>query len=110
MFMLKKTAFSFLFVLAACVFSCAQQKESKRPSPPARTQCKFSDGKTITVHYSSPRVRGRKIVGELVPYGQVWRTRGHEATTFVVDENSITAERISLPTGTYPIFTVPDPD
>ena len=110
MFMLKKTAFSFLFVLAACVFSCAQQKESKRPSPPARTQCKFSDGKTITVDYSSPRVRGRKIFGELVPYGEVWRTGANEATTFVVDENFITAEGISLPAGSYTIFTVPNPD
>ena len=108
--MLKKTAFSFLFVLAACVFSCAQQKESKRPSPPARTQCKFSDGKTITVDYSSPRVRGRKIFGELVPYGEVWRTGANEATTFVVDENFITAEGISLPAGSYTIFTVPNPD
>ena len=108
--MLKKTAFSFLFVLTACVFSCAQQKESKRPSPPARTQCKFSDGKTITVDYSSPRVRGRKIFGELVPYGEVWRTGANEATTFVVDENFITAEGISLPAGSYTIFTVPNPD
>src|SRR3989475_8088701 len=109
MFMLKKTAFSFLFVLTACVFSCAQQKESKRPSPPARTQCKFSDGKTITVDYSSPRMKGRKIFGELVPYGEVWRTGANEATTFVADEN-LFAAKTSIPAGSYTIFTLPGPD
>src|SRR5438034_6798201 len=110
MFMLKKTAFSFLFVLAACVFSCAQQKESKRPSPPAQAQCEFSDGKTITVDYSSPRVRGRKIFGELVPYGKVWRTGANEATTFVTNENLITVKGTRIPPGSYTIFTVPNSD
>ena len=107
--MLKKTAFSFLFVLAACVFSCAQQKESKRPSPPARTQCKFSDGKTITVDYSSPRVRGRKIFGELVPYGKVWRTGANEASTFVPSTDVVVGGK-NLPAGNYTIFTVPNAD
>jgi len=38
-------------------------------SPPAKADCKFSDGKTIHVDYSSPRMRGRKIFGDLVPFG-----------------------------------------
>ncbi len=69
--MLKKTVFAILLVVAACVTSYPQQDESKRPSPAAKAQCKFSGGKTITVDYSSPRMRGRKIFGELVPYGEV---------------------------------------
>jgi len=110
MFMLKKTAFAILLVVAACVTSYAQQDESKRPSPAAQAQCKFSGGKTITVDYSSPRMRGRKVFGELVPYGKVWRTGANEATTFVTDESLITVKGTDIPAGRYTIFTVPNPD
>ena len=51
---MKKIAIAVLFVFALCLISSAQDK-SKRPSPPEQAQCKFSDGKTITVDYSSPR-------------------------------------------------------
>jgi Protein of unknown function (DUF2911) len=90
-------------LLAAC------QDKSKKPSPPAQAQCKLSDGKTITVNYSSPRAKGRKIFGDLVPYGQVWRTGANEATTFVTDANlSVGGKDVSA--GSYTIFTVPNPD
>ena len=108
--MLKKTAFAILLVVAACVTSYPQQDESKRPSPAAKAQCKFSGGKTITVDYSSPRMRGRKIFGELVPYGEVWRTGANEATTFVTNENLLMVKGSDVPAGSYTIFTVPDPD
>jgi hypothetical protein len=110
MFMLKKKAFAFLFVLATCVISCAQQDGSKRPSPAARAQCKLSGGKTITVDYSSPRMRGRKVFGELVPYGEVWRTGANEATTFVTTEDLIAVKGTNIPAGSYTIFTVPNLD
>jgi hypothetical protein len=103
---MKKIAISVLFVFALCLISSAQDK-SKRPSPPEQAQCKFSDGKTITVDYSSPRAKGRKIFGELVPFGQVWRTGANEATTFVAN-TSISTEGRDIPAGNYTIFTVPD--
>jgi len=90
-------------VLAAC------QDKSKRPSPPAQAQCKLSDGKTITVDYSSPRAKGRKIFGGLVPYGQVWRSGANEATTFVTDAN-LTVGGKYVPAGNYTIFTIPTAD
>ncbi|PYX55589.1 MAG: hypothetical protein DMG76_17615 [Acidobacteria bacterium] len=110
MFMLKKTTFAILLVVATCAISHAQQGESKRPSPAAQAQCKFSGGKTITVNYSSPRMRGRKVFGELVPYGKVWRAGANEATTFITDESLITVEGTNIPAGSYTIFTVPNPD
>ena len=106
--MLKKTAFAIPFVLTAFIISGAQQDGSKRPSPAARAQCKFSGGKTITVDYSSPRMRGRKVFGELVPYGEVWRTGANEATTFVTNEDLITVKGTNIPAGSYTIFTVPN--
>ena len=58
----------------------AQQDKGQRPSPPAQAVFHFADGKTVTVDYSSPRAKGRKIFGGLVPYGQVWRAGANEAT------------------------------
>jgi Protein of unknown function (DUF2911) len=77
----KQIVFLTSLLLTFTVLGVCQDK--KPASPPAQAQCKFSDGKTITVNYSSPRAKGRKIFGDLVPYGQVWRTGANEATTFV---------------------------
>ena len=92
----------------------AQQDKSKRPSPPASAECKFSDGKTIKTDYSSPRAKGRKIFGQesekaVVPYGKIWRTGANEATTFVTDTN-VTVGGKSIPAGSYTLFTIPNAD
>lgn len=106
-----KTRIAILSLFFVTVFSLslasAQEDSSKRPSPAAQAQCKFNDGKSITVDYSSPRAKGRKIFGELVPYGKVWRTGANEATTFVTDGNLIVGSK-DVPAGNYTIFTVPD--
>src|SRR5258708_38831404 len=83
----------------------AQNKES-RPSPPAKATCNLAGGKTITVDYSSPRMKGRKIFGELVPYGKIWRAGANEATTLVTDTN-VTVGGTAVPEGSYTIFTIP---
>ena len=106
---MKRMVLTILFMFALCLVATAQQDKSQRPSPPAQAQCKFSDGKTITVDYSSPRMKGRKIFGELVPYGEVWRTGANDATTFVTAAN-LTAEGKDIPAGNYTIFTVPTQD
>ena len=106
--MQKKIVFLTSLLLAFTTLAACQDK-GKRPSPAAQAQCKFSDGKTITVNYSSPRAKGRKVFGELVPYGEVWRTGANEATTFVADAN-LTVGGKDVPAGNYTIFTVPNPD
>src|SRR6201982_2506787 len=108
-FMQKRIAFLMCMVLALSIAAAAQaggggnQAAQTRPSPPASAQCKFSDGKSIKLDYSSPRVKGRKIFGELVPYGQVWRTGANEATTFVTDTN-LSVGGTAVPAGSNPIF------
>ena len=52
----------------------------KLPSPPQQAS-ETLDGKLITIDYSAPSMRGRKIMGELVPYDKVWRTGANAATT-----------------------------
>jgi hypothetical protein len=108
--MLKRTIFIAALTLVCTTFAAAQEDKNKRPSPPAQSQCKFSDGKTITVDYSSPRAKGRKIFGGLVPYGEVWRTGANDATTFVVDQSLAAAKGTNVPAGSYTIFTVPTAD
>lgn len=108
--MMKKTAIAILFVFTLSLVAAAQQDKSKRPSPPAQAQCKFSDGKSITVDYSSPRVNGRKIFGGLVPYGEVWRTGANEATSFVTEDDVFAVKGTKIPAGHYTIFTVPEAD
>jgi hypothetical protein len=107
--MTKRTALAALLLPVLTLIACAQQDQSKRPSPAAQAQCKFSDGKTVKTDYSSPRVKGRKIFGGLVPYGQVWRTGANEATTLVTDTNIKVGDK-DVPAGSYTLFTVPNAD
>ncbi|HXY03854.1 MAG TPA: DUF2911 domain-containing protein [Terriglobales bacterium] len=98
-----------MLVFGAIAPAQMSKDKSQRPSPPAQAQCKFSDGKTISVDYSSPRTKGRKIFGDLVPYGEVWRTGANEATTFVTTAD-LKAGNVQVPAGNYTIFTVPNQD
>lgn len=85
----------------------AQQDKSKRPSPPASTKCELASGKSITIDYSSPRMRDRKIFGALVPYGEVWRAGANEATTFVTTSDLMVGDA-HVPAGSYTLFTLPE--
>jgi Protein of unknown function (DUF2911) len=103
----RKTA-AFLTFLLAGVAGCAVPGQSQVASPPARAACKFSDGKSITVDYASPRMRGRKIFGDLVPYGEVWRAGANEATSFVTNTALVVGGK-DVPAGGYTLFTLPTP-
>jgi hypothetical protein len=87
----------------------AAQDKAARPSPPAKATCSLGDGATVTVDYSSPRAKGRKIFGGLVPYGEVWRLGANEATTFVVSSD-VNVGGTKVPAGSYTIFAVPNAD
>ena len=82
-----------------------QQDTSKRPSPPGRAEITLS-GKKVTVNYGRPSMRGRKIFGELVPFGQVWRTGANEATSFTT-EADLNIGGARVPAGKYTLYTVP---
>lgn len=98
-----------LLAVTTIVSAQTGQDKSKRPSPPANAECKFSDGKTVKIDYSSPRAKGRTVFGGLVPYGEVWRTGANEATTFVAGTN-VNVGGKDVPAGSYTIFTVPKAD
>ena len=93
----------------ASIAVVAQQDKGSRPSPPAKAECKLATGKTVTIDYSSPRAKGRKIFGGLVPYGQIWRAGANEATAFVTTSD-ISVGGTAVPAGKYTVFTIPAED
>ena len=81
------------------------QMEKPLPSPAAQAEVTLN-GKPVTIHYNSPRMRGRKIMGELVPYGKVWRTGANPATSFVTDTDLMVGD-LHVPAGKYTLYTLP---
>ncbi len=98
---MKKIFVSFLCLLF--VISVSAQK--KRPSPSATAEGTIGGAK-ITITYSQPSANGRKIMGGLVPFGEVWRTGANEATVFETDK-AISVEGKELAAGKYELFTIP---
>ncbi|MEJ2880726.1 DUF2911 domain-containing protein [Pedobacter sp. GR22-6] len=100
----------FILTLVAGIFAAstvnAQEDKSKRPSPPAVAKETIKSGATLTIDYSQPSLKGRKIGTELAPYGKVWRTGANEATTFKVDK-AVKVEGKPLPAGTYSLHSIP---
>jgi hypothetical protein len=101
---LKSLFLTFVGILAVSVLF-AQADKSKRPSPP-ETASGTVAGSTITINYSSPAVKGRKIWGGLVPYDQVWRTGANEATIFETSKD-IQVEGKELKAGKYSLYSIP---
>ncbi len=103
---MQKSRSAILAMLAPIILtalSCAQQKPA---SPPGEASVKFEDGKTVTIEYSRPSMRGRKIFGGLVPYDQVWRTGANAATSLKTDVD-ITIDDANVPAGSYTLYSLP---
>src|SRR5262252_3418278 len=110
---MKRTA---AFLVVGCLtvgmmalLGSAQEDKSQRPSPPASASCDLGGGKTITTDYSSPRLKGRKMIGGVEPYGKVWRNGANEATTFVTTTDLMVGGT-HVPAGSYTIFVIPNQD
>ena len=107
---MKKMIISKAFILAFVAMFItslvwAQEDKSKRASPPATATGKVGSA-VITINYSSPGVKGRKIWGDLVPYDKVWRAGANEATIFETSKD-IMVEGKSLPAGKYSLYAIP---
>ncbi len=97
-----------LLAAALLLSTACLTAQSPRPSPAASSSCTFAGGKTLSIHYSSPRMKGRKIFGGLVPYGKVWRVGANEATTFVT-ATDLMVGTTKVPAGSYTLFAIPNP-
>jgi hypothetical protein len=102
----QKSALLIIALLFCGMVSFAQQIQMPQASPSAKIAQKV--GLTdVTVDYSRPSTKGRKIFGELVPFGQVWRTGANGATvlTFSTD---VKIDGKSVPAGQYALYAIPD--
>ncbi|MDF0716512.1 DUF2911 domain-containing protein [Muricauda sp. 334s03] len=101
---MKKFAF-LLFAVSMC-FSLEAQIQTPAPSPSSTLEQKV--GLTdVTVKYSRPSMKGRKIFGGLESYGEIWRTGANENTTISFSDD-VTVEGKELKAGTYAIYTRPN--
>jgi hypothetical protein len=94
----------FVVILVAAL-AFAQQDKSQRPSPPGTAEVTLK-GKKITVEYSRPSLKGRKVGQELAPYGKVWRTGANEATSFTT-EIDLNIGGVKVPAGKYTLYSLP---
>ena len=99
---MKRITFLMLALATAFSASIAQQKPA---SPPATATGKIGAA-NVKIVYSQPSARGRKVMGGLVPYGEVWRTGANECTTIEFDK-PVKIEGKDLAAGKYALFTIP---
>ncbi|HBK88671.1 MAG: DUF2911 domain-containing protein [Cyclobacteriaceae bacterium] len=96
---------SLLAMILVCMVVVANGQDKKPQSPAAKAEGKIGAA-NITINYSAPSVRGRKIFGELEPFGKVWRT-GANASTSIEFSAPVKIEGKDLAAGKYALFTIP---
>ena len=91
--------------VAATIMTACALGQGNMQSPPGTAEVTLN-GKQVTITYHRPSMRGRKIMGGLVPYGQVWRTGANEATTLKSGAD-LDIGGANVPAGTYTLYTLP---
>lgn len=103
---MKKIIYLFAFVIA----NYAIEAQVKTPQPSPKSTLSQVVGLTdVTVEYSRPSAKGRTIFGDLVPFGQLWRT-GANANSTVSFSEDVVINGATLKKGKYAIFTIPKAD
>jgi hypothetical protein len=93
-------------LLAVAGFAQSGETKSAPLSPPATAQTSLN-GRSVVIHYNSPRLKGRSIGTSIVPYGQIWRTGANPATTLITEAN-LKIGTLDVPAGTYTLYTLPN--
>ncbi|MEX0660332.1 MAG: DUF2911 domain-containing protein [Balneolaceae bacterium] len=86
----------------------SEEGEEEVLSPPREASGEIG-GSQILIDYSAPSVRERVIWDDLVPYGEIWVSGAHMATS-VEFENDILVNGEPVPAGKYAFFTIPGED
>lgn len=102
---MKKLLCSLMAVLALTLAG-AQNLTTPQPSPTQVIKQNFSVG-SIELNYSRPGKKGRKVMGDLVPFGKVWRTGANGATTITFSDD-VTIGGKEVKAGKYGLLTIPD--
>lgn len=105
--------FSRVKTVAAMALLCTGLTASAQPTPatgsipasPAAQSSTMVDGKKITLDYSAPSIRGRQVLGGLIPIGKVWRTGDNAATTLRTPIDLKIGDLL-VPAGTYTLYSI----
>jgi Protein of unknown function (DUF2911) len=103
--MMMKTSFKWMGLTVFGVLLSTMGSAQGKASPAATATGKVGSA-SISIIYSSPGVKGRKIWGDLVPYDKVWRAGANAATIFATDKD-IMVEGKALPAGKYSLYILP---
>ena len=101
--------------LLACSSLCfflisadAQNLRVPAPSPAQTIKQDFGIG-SVELVYSRPGIKGRKVFGDLVPFGKVWRTGANQATVLTFSD-SVTIGGTKMGPGKYGLVSIPNKD
>lgn len=97
-----------VLLMGYTVSAGAQDLKIPQPSTLQRIEQDFGLGQ-ITITYSRPNIKGRKIFGGIEPYGIVWRTGANGATKIKLTD-TIWIDKHLLAPGEYGLFTIPGPN
>lgn len=102
---MRKLLFSAAALICTMIAADAQQLKTPAPSPTQTVKQDFALS-TVELSYSRPSMKGRKIFGDLVPYGKVWRTGANNATTITFGEE-VMVGGTKVAAGKYGLLTIP---
>lgn len=103
---MKKSFALSLLVCAALLSGLSQAQIAMPQASPSATLTQHFGLTDLSISYSRPSMKGRKIFGGLLPYGQLWRT-GANAATKLSFGDEVTLEGKKIPAGEYSLFTIP---
>jgi len=99
-----------IFILAMTIANYAIEAQIKTPQMSPRSILTQVVGLTdVEINYSRPSARGRAVIGDLVPYGKLWRTGANENTTISFSDD-VVIDGKTLAKGKYAIYTTPKAD
>ncbi|MGZ3956788.1 MAG: DUF2911 domain-containing protein [Flavisolibacter sp.] len=99
-----------LIVVLTLSLTTARSQTLKTPQPSTTQMIKQDLGiGSVELSYSRPGMKGRRIFGDLVPYGKVWRTGANSATTLSFSD-SVSIGGVAIAPGKYGLLSIPGPD
>lgn len=101
-----KKLLSVLAAIALMYSVNAQTLKTPAPSPSQTIKQDFALS-SVELSYSRPGAKERKIFGDLVPYGKVWRTGANQATTITFGEDVSFGDK-KVPAGKYGLLSIPE--
>jgi hypothetical protein len=107
MFKVKNLCLLLTFMMIVTIIPLMAQRgdDAERKSKNGKTEGKI-DGVDVVLEYGRPKVKERKIWGELVPFDKIWRAGADEATTISLSKD-VLVEGKELTAGTYSLFAIP---